>query len=222
MSTEGKGILAVISGFSGAGKGTLMKRLLSEYGNDYALSVSATTRAPRPGEEDGRDYFFVSKERFEQMIAGNELIEYACYVGNYYGTPRSYVEEQLAAGRNVILEIEIQGAQKIRRQFPDTRLLFVTAPGAEELRNRLAGRGTESAEVIGQRLKRAYEESAEMKQYDYLIVNDDLEQAVSLIHTIITNEQNGNAKENAASLVSANAGLIDRMQNELFSFSKGE
>ena len=136
---ENKGKLVVISGFSGAGKGTLMKALMKEYGDSYALSVSATTRNPRPGEMDGVDYFFVTKDKFEQMIAEDALIEYAQYVGNYYGTPKEYVQQQLDLGKNVILEIEIQGALKIKEKFPDTVLMFVTAPNANELKNRLVG-----------------------------------------------------------------------------------
>ena len=131
-----KGILIVVSGFSGSGKGTIMKELLKQYDN-YALSISATTRNPRPGEEDGREYFFKTVEDFEKMIAKEELIEYARYVDNYYGTPRAYVEEQLEAGKDVILEIEIQGALKVKENFPDTLLLFVTPPSAEELKSRL-------------------------------------------------------------------------------------
>ena len=131
-----KGILIVVSGFSGSGKGTIMRELLKKYDN-YALSVSATTRAPRPGEEEGREYFFKSTEEFEKMIAKDELIEYARYVDNYYGTPRVYVEEQLEAGKDVVLEIEIQGALKVKEKFPDTLLLFVTPPSAQELRSRL-------------------------------------------------------------------------------------
>ena len=122
-----KGILVVVSGFSGAGKGTVMNRLLEKY-DDYALSVSVTTRAPRPGEEDGSAYFFRSREEFEQLIREDALIEYAQYVENYYGTPRSYVEEQLSAGRNVILEIEIQGAMKVKEKIPEALLVFVTPP----------------------------------------------------------------------------------------------
>ena len=147
-----KGILIVVSGFSGAGKGTIMKELLKKYEETYALSVSATTRTPRPGEQEGREYFFRSVEEFEKMIAKEELIEYAKYVDNYYGTPRTYVEEQLEAGKDVILEIEIQGALKVKEAFPETLLLFVTPPTAEELRSRLTGRGTESAEVIEGRI----------------------------------------------------------------------
>ncbi|MDY3714527.1 MAG: guanylate kinase, partial [Blautia sp.] len=133
-----RGMLAVVSGFSGAGKGTLMKRLLEKY-DCYALSVSATTRAPRDGEEHGREYFFHTKEEFEELILQDALIEYAKYVDNYYGTPKSYVEKQLEAGKDVILEIEIQGALKVKEKLPDTLLLFVTPPSAEELKRRLEG-----------------------------------------------------------------------------------
>ena len=128
-----RGILIVVSGFSGAGKGTLMKELMKRYEETYALSVSATTRNPREGEVDGREYFFKTTEEFEKMIAKEELIEYARYVENYYGTPRTYVEQQLEAGKDVILEIEIQGALKVKERFPDTLLLFVTPPSAKEL-----------------------------------------------------------------------------------------
>ena len=134
-----RGILIVVSGFSGAGKGTLMKELMKRYEETYALSVSATTRNPREGEVDGREYFFKTTEEFEKMIAKEELIEYARYVENYYGTPRTYVEQQLEAGKDVILEIEIQGALKVKERFPDTLLLFVTPPSAKELRRRLVG-----------------------------------------------------------------------------------
>ena len=130
-----RGILIVVSGFSGAGKGTLMKELMKRYEETYALSVSATTRNPREGEVDGREYFFKTTEEFEKMIAKEELIEYARYVDNYYGTPRTYVEQQLEAGKDVILEIEIQGALKVKERFPDTLLLFVTPPSAKELRD---------------------------------------------------------------------------------------
>ena len=182
-----EGILIVVSGFSGAGKGTIMKALLERYDN-YALSISATTRDPRPGEEEGKAYFFKTTEEFEKMIAKDDLIEYAMYVGNYYGTPKAYVEEQLCAGKDVILEIEIQGALKVKEKFPNTLLLFVTPPSAEELRNRLEGRGTETQEVIDGRMKRAIEEAEYMDQYDYLVVNDDLDVCVEEMHHLIQGE----------------------------------
>lgn len=185
---EKKGILIVVSGFSGAGKGTLMKRMLEKYEDQYALSISATTRKPREGEVDGREYFFKTKEEFEKMIAKAELIEYAKYVENYYGTPKAYVEEQLNAGKDVILEIEIQGALKVKQAFPDTLLLFVVPPSAEELKKRLVGRGTESMDVIQSRLSRAVEESEGMEAYDYLVVNDELEVCVEVMHGIICAE----------------------------------
>ena len=182
-----EGILIVVSGFSGAGKGTIMKALLERYDN-YALSISATTRDPRPGEEEGKAYFFKTTEEFEKMIAKDDLIEYAMYVGNYYGTPKAYVEEQLRAGKDVILEIEIQGALKVKEKFPNTLLLFVTPPSAEELRKRLEGRGTETQEVIDGRMKRAIEEAEYMDQYDYLVVNDELGVCVEEMHHLIQGE----------------------------------
>lgn len=182
-----KGILIVVSGFSGAGKGTLMNRLLKEYDN-YALSVSATTRKPRVGEVDGREYFFKSMEEFEKMIAEDALIEYARYVDNYYGTPKAYVEQKLEEGKDVILEIEIQGALKVKKKFPNTLLLFVTPPDARTLKNRLVGRGTETMDVIESRMKRAKEEAKGIENYDYLIVNDDLEECVKEMHQIISGE----------------------------------
>ncbi len=182
-----EGILIVVSGFSGAGKGTIMKALLERYDN-YALSISATTRNPRPGEEEGKAYFFKTTEEFEKMIAKDDLIEYAMYVGNYYGTPKAFVEEQLRAGKDVILEIEIQGALKVKEKFPNTLLLFVTPPSAEELRKRLEGRGTETQEVIDGRMKRAIEEAEYMDQYDYLVVNDELDVCVEEMHHLIQGE----------------------------------
>lgn len=186
MSDEVKdrGILIVLSGFSGAGKGTLVKKIL-ETGDEYALSISMTTRSPREGEKDGVHYFFVSKDEFEEKIQENGLIEYAQYCGNYYGTPRAYVEEQLSAGRNVILEIEIQGALQIKKLFPQSLLLFVTPPSAKELEKRLKGRGTETEEQIANRLARASEESEGMNAYDYIVVNDHLETCVEEIRQIV-------------------------------------
>lgn len=184
-----KGILIIVSGFSGAGKGTLVKKLLEEYDN-YALSISATTRQPRPGEAEGREYFFLQKEEFEHKIAENGLIEYATYCDHYYGTPRAYVEQQLADGKDVILEIEIQGALKVKKQYEDAVLLFVTPPSAEELRRRLVGRGTETEEVIEQRMCRAAEEAKGIEAYDYIVINDDLQTCVRQVHEIITAAHN--------------------------------
>ena len=205
MNTMPKGILTVLSGFSGAGKGTAMKRLMEKY-DDYALSISATTRNPREGEVDGREYFFKATEEFEKMIAQDELIEYARYVNHYYGTPRSYVEEQLENGKDVILEIEIQGALKVKEKFPDTLLVFITPPSAKELRRRLIGRGTESMEVIEQRLARAKEEAEGIDDYDCLIVNDDLESCVDELHSVIQNEKKK---------VARNGEFISKIRKEL-------
>ncbi len=182
-----KGILVVVSGFSGAGKGTLMKRLLEKYDN-YALSISVTTRSPREGEQDGREYFFRSREEFEEWIEADRLIEYAEYVGNYYGTPKDYVQEQLKAGKDVILEIEIQGALKVKEKLPDTLLLFVSPPSAQELKRRLETRGTEAPELIQNRLRRAGEEAKGILGYDYLLINDDLETCTDVMHRVIQSE----------------------------------
>ena len=182
-----QGILAVVSGFSGAGKGTIMKALLEKYDN-YALSISATTRKPREGEEHGREYFFLTVDQFEEMIANDQLIEHARYVSNYYGTPRSYVEEKMAEGKDVILEIEIQGALKVKEKFPETLLVFVVPPSAEELKKRLVGRGTETAEVIADRMNRAVEEAAEMESYDYILINETVDKAVEELHNLIQSQ----------------------------------
>ena len=203
-----RGLLVVVSGFSGVGKGTLVKKLVTECDN-YALSVAMTTRKPREGEIDGVSYFFVDHDTFEQTIAQDGLVEYASYVGNYYGTPKAYVEEQLEAGKDVILEIEIQGALKVKEKFPDTLLLFVTPPSAEELKSRLVGRGTETMDVIEFRMNRAKEEALEMDQYDYLIINDDLQECVEEMHQIIQGEHRRSFR---------NAEFIEHMKEEL----KGE
>lgn len=209
---KSKGVLVVVSGFSGSGKGTLMKKLLETYDN-YALSVSMTTRSPRDGERDGVEYFFSAKEEFERKIKEGQLIEYACYCDNYYGTPKAYVEQQLQAGKDVILEIEIQGALKIKAQYPDCILLFVTPPSASELEKRLTGRGTETPEVIAKRLARAVEESKGIEFYDYIVVNDDLKACVEQIHSIV---QNAHCTPGCA------ADFISEIREELKAFSKGE
>ena len=179
-----KGSLVVVSGFSGAGKGTLMKNLLAKY-NNYALSVSCTTRKPREGELDGREYFFKTKEEFEEMISKDELVEYARYVDNYYGTPKEFVRSQLDAGKDVLLEIEIQGALKIKEKFPEAVLVFITPPSGEELKSRLTGRGTESPEVIEKRLQRAVQESEGVEAYDYILINDDIDTCTEKLHNLI-------------------------------------
>lgn len=180
---EKKGHLIVISGFSGAGKGTVVKNLVDKYG--YSLSVSATTRAPREGEVDGREYYFKSVAEFQNLIDYNGFIEWAQYVDNYYGTPRKFVEKEMAEGRDVILEIEVQGAMNVKRQYPDAILIFIAAPSAQVLRDRLAGRGTETKEVIDKRMKRAAEESCDIDEYDYIVINDDLDECVQNVHSII-------------------------------------
>ena len=178
------GILVVVSGFSGAGKGTLMKKLMSQYDN-YALSISATTRSPRKGEAEGREYFFKTKEEFEKLIADDKLIEYASFCNNYYGTPGEYVLEQRKSGKNVILEIEVQGALKVKERYPDAMLIFVTPPDACTLKNRLISRGTECEKDIKARLKQATLEAACMNKYDYILINDDLEKAAGELDHII-------------------------------------
>ena len=208
---EQRGILMVLSGFSGAGKGTLVKALLKKY-NDYALSISMTTRAPREGERDGVEYFFSTREKFEETIGNNGLIEYALYCGNYYGTPRAYVEEQMAAGKNVILEIEIQGALKIKEKFPESLLIFVTPPSADELKRRLKGRGTESTDVIAQRLARATEESEGIEAYDYIVVNDDLDTCVDEVHRLVEAARRAPVRCQE---------FIKEIREELKEFSKG-
>ncbi len=207
-----RGILVVVSGFSGVGKGTLMRCLTERYGY-YALSISATTRAPRENEEDGREYFFKTKEEFEELIAQDRLIEYACYCGNYYGTPRDYVEDQMDQGRDVILEIELQGALKIKEKYPDALLLFVMPPNAETLAERLKGRGTETQEVIRERLQRAVEESDGVEEYDYMIINDDLEKSVEEVHNLIDSQHNK---------ISRNLDFVEQIRKEIKVFAKGE
>ena len=177
------GVLSVISGFSGVGKGTIVKKLVAE--EDYALSISATSRAPREGEVHGREYFFLTRDEFHSMIESDGLIEWAEYVNNFYGTPREYVEERLAEGKDVILEIEPQGALKIKEKYPEAVLIFVVPPNAKELEKRLIGRGTEETGTIKKRLKRPAEETEYIDNYEYIVVNDNLDDAVRDIHHII-------------------------------------
>lgn len=179
-----RGILIVVSGFSGAGKGTIVRKLVSE-NEKISLSISMTTRNPREGEVNGRDYFFVTKEEFEEAINNGDMIEYASYVGNYYGTPKKYVNDMLMKGHDVILEIETQGAAQVKNRFPEAVTVFVTPPSADVLFNRLSARGTETEEVVLKRMKRAYEETAFIDGYDFLLVNDDLDTCVEELKNII-------------------------------------
>ena len=183
-----KGILIVLSGFAGSGKGTIVREVLAGYDN-YVLSVSATTRAPREGEVEGVHYFFKTEDEFKKMIADGELLEFANYVGNYYGTPRTYVKEQLAAGRNVILEIETEGALNIKREYPDAVLVFVMPPSVEEIHNRLIKRGTETEEVIDKRMRKAGLEITVVDRYDYLLINDVVSESVEMFDAIVRSQK---------------------------------
>lgn len=207
-----KGVLAVVSGFSGAGKGTVMKRLMESHDN-YALSVSVTTREPREGEADGREYFFRTNEEVEEMIRRDQLLEHAKYVDYYYGTPRKYVEDMLAEGKDVILEIEIQGALQIKEKLPEAVLVFITPPSMEELKNRLTGRGSEEPEVIASRLSRASEEAEGIEKYDYILVNDRIDDCAETLHRIISSEHLRTQR---------NIEFINRIQEESLIFKKGE
>jgi guanylate kinase len=205
-----KGILLILSGFAGSGKGTIVKELIKRYDN-YALSVSATTRAPRPGEADGKDYFFKTREEFEEMIGRDEFLEHAEYVGNYYGTPRKYVDDMRNAGKDVILEIEMQGALLVKEKCPEAALMFVMPPSVQEVYNRLKKRGTETEEVIMKRMRRGAEESRGISKYDFLIINDDLEKCI---------EEVNNTIRCAKSATSRNADVIDTVIKEFDEFIK--
>lgn len=207
-----RGVLTIISGFSGVGKGTLVKELISKYDN-YALSVSATTRSMRPGEEEGKSYFFLSVSEFEEKIKKNELLEYAKYVNNYYGTPRKYVEEMLDSGKDVLLEIEIQGARQIKKLMPDALTIFIMPPTADTLKERLVGRNTETMDVIEARLKRAAEESRGIEEYDCILVNDDLQKSVEKLHELIQASHNHSFR---------NIKFIEEIREGVKVFSEGE
>lgn len=182
-----KGRLFVYAGASGVGKGTIMKELLKR-DESIRLSVSATTRNPREGEVHGREYFFVTKDKFEEMIADNGFLEYAQYCDNYYGTPKSFVDEQLDKGFNVFLEIELQGAKNVLSMRPDAVSIFILPPTLEELERRLRDRGTETEEAIAKRLSQAKIEMENAKMYQYTVVNDDLEKAISDVLDIVSKE----------------------------------
>lgn len=185
MSEKGK--LIVISGPSGAGKSTVVFKAMEDR-KDLCFSTSVTTRKPRPGEVDGREYFFVDLDRFAEMIANDELLEHAVYVANSYGTPRKYVEDRLLSGMNVLLDIEVQGARQVAEKMPDAVKIFIIPPSLEELERRLVGRGTDTARAIEARLIRARQEYQEADFYDYIIVNDDADRAAEELKAIITAE----------------------------------
>ena len=183
-----RGLLIVFSGPSGVGKGTVRQEIFSTPDHKFEYSVSMTTRAQRPGEVDGRDYFFRSREEFEELIRNGQMLEYAEYVGNYYGTPLTYVNETLDKGIDVFLEIEVQGALQVKKKVPDAVFIFLTPPDLNELQERLVGRGTDSEEVIAQRIERAREEIALMSEYDYAIVNDEVPLAAERVKRVIEAE----------------------------------
>lgn len=182
-----KGLLIVLSGPSGVGKGTVCKALMKRATN-LIYSVSATTRQPRIGEIDGVNYFFKTREQFMDMMENDQLLEHAEYVGNYYGTPRGFVEETLAKGQDIILEIEVQGALKVKEKFPDGIFIFLLPPSLDELKDRIRGRGTETDTVIDHRMTAAVEEIAMMQRYDYAVVNDEIEKTCQCIESIIIAE----------------------------------
>ncbi len=183
-----RGLLIVLSGPSGVGKGTVRAAIFSKGEQKFVYSISATTRQPRTGETDGVDYFFKTREEFEQMIQNKQLLEYAEYVGNYYGTPLEYVENTLATGKDVFLEIDVQGAIQVRELMPEGVFIFLTPPDLNELESRIVNRGTDSDEVIAKRMKTAREELELMKYYDYSVVNDTVDNAVQKIEAIIQTE----------------------------------
>ncbi|GEK28080.1 guanylate kinase [Furfurilactobacillus siliginis] len=184
-----RGMLIVLSGPSGVGKGTVRKAMFDQGGTDFQYSISMTTRQPRDGEQNGQDYFFVSKEEFEHKIATGGMLEYAKYVDNYYGTPLEYVQDTLASGKDVFLEIEVNGAMQVREKMPDGVFIFLTPPDLMALKQRLIGRGTESMAIINERIAQAENEIKMMRNYDYAVVNDQINLAVERIREIIRAER---------------------------------
>lgn len=184
IKEKSRGSLIVISGPSGAGKGTIIKEFLNIHENAW-LSISCTSRAPRPGDKEGETYYFLSKEEFEEMIRNNEFLEYAEYNGAYYGTPKKYIDDRLNSGIDVILEIEVQGALKVRELLPEAICIFILPPSMSELRRRLICRGTETKDKVLSRFKKAYQEINEVKDYNYVVVNDTVENAVQKITSIL-------------------------------------
>jgi guanylate kinase len=187
--TMKRGVLIVLSGPSGVGKGTVRKALFEESDIDFQYSISMTTRHPRTGEVDGEDYFFVTREEFEERIENGDMLEYAEYVGNYYGTPKSFIDQTLAAGRDVLLEIDVQGALQVKEKMPEGAYIFLTPPDLKALKDRLIGRGTEEMAVIDRRVSAAASEIRMMANYDYAVVNDEVSAAVQRIKDIIKVER---------------------------------
>lgn len=183
-----KGLLVVYTGCAGVGKGTIMKNILAKE-KMFRLSVSATTRPPRPGEVNGREYFFVSKEQFRDMINKGDFLEYACYVDNFYGTPKKAVEDMLSRGQNVFLEIEVQGGVQVKKLYPDCISIFIVPPSMEELEKRLRGRGTETEDIINKRMETAKKEMQYKEKYDYIVENEYVAEAADEIIAIVKNEQ---------------------------------
>lgn len=183
-----RGLLIVLSGPSGVGKGTVRSAIFQQEDVEFVYSISATTRSMRNGEREGIDYFFKTRDQFEEMIASNRLLEYAEYVNNYYGTPLDYVEDMLERGKDVFLEIEVKGAIQVREKMPDGVFIFLTPPSLEELENRLVGRGTDATDVIAKRIQTAKEEMELLEHYDYAVENDNVETAVEKIKAIIQTE----------------------------------
>lgn len=206
-----KGKLLIISGFSGVGKGTVVKYILDNY-SDYKISISATTRSPREDEVDGTHYHFLTTEKFEDMIKNNQLLEYANYVGNYYGTPRDFVEKNINEGNNVILEIETQGALQVKKMMPEAVMIFVLPPNADTLKERLVGRQTETMEVINKRLSKAAEETGVIDKYDYFVINDEIADCAACINDIVT--------DNNPELIGSDC--VNKIKNDILKFSKGE
>lgn len=199
--TNRKGTLIVLSGPSGTGKGTVLKHFFDNYADDAVkLSISATTRLPRDGETDGVNYFFVGKEKFENMVQNDMLLEWASFCGNFYGTPKAFVDENLENGCDVILEIEVQGALKVMEKRPDAAFVFIAPPSMQELKNRIVGRQTETADVIEKRMETAKWEVQNISKYTYAVVNDDADMAAKRLKTIIDAERLKVGKNNFANL----------------------